>query len=149
MAGKGELESITILALVQTFTDQYLAQTPHISQVGKMVDNIRTELNHAWHHWKGPVSLREMAMVERKLEALSNTIPMDREIDIVQMTSFLLSTLEDFSKKLKPHKRMSINRLILAVLELHEYYADPNNNDFDYLMDGSKAADAWEMEAIQ
>ena len=148
MAGKGELESKAILALVQTFTDQFLEQTPHISQVGKMVDNIRIELNKAWNHWKSPVSIRDMAMVERKLEAISSAIPMDREIDIVQMTSFLLSTLEDFAKKLKPHKRMAINRIILAVLELHEYYADPNNNDYDFLMDGSKAADAWELEKI-
>jgi len=149
MAGRGTLESNAILALTETFLVQFLDQVTMTDTLRPIIDDIRHELNASWLEWTEKITLKDNARIEKKLTNLTNRLPMDRPIDMIEMVSFVISILEDFGKKLQPHKRLVINRLILSILKLHEYYADPNNHDFDYLLSGARAADAWEMEAIQ
>jgi hypothetical protein len=148
MAGRGTLESNAILALTETFVVQFLEQVTMTATLRPIIDDIRIELNASWLEWTEKITIKDHARIERKITKLSDRLPMDRPIDMIEMVTFVISTLEDFAKKLQPHKRLVINRLILAILKLHEYYSDPNNHDFDYLLSGAQAADAWEMEAI-
>lgn len=150
MAGKGTLESNAILALTQTFIDQFMDQITPTPEMKSIIWEIKLQLANAWEQWpQNDLTWKDEHRIRTKLEAIANQLPMDRPVDLMEMISFILATLEDLAKKLKIHKKLAIDKLILSILRLHDYYADPNNNDFDHLLSGARAADSWQMEAIQ
>lgn len=149
MAGKGTCESYAILGLVQTMIDQFVEQTADMTQPLKdIVENISQAIDLSFGLWKEVLTVRDLDRIRIKMESLSDKIPMDREYDISIFTSFILALLEDFSRKLQPRKRKAVCDLTRAVLRLHEYFAQHEDN-FEHNLSGALSADAWEHESIQ
>lgn len=146
MAGKGTCESFAILGLVATIRDQFVLQTDMTSGLRDIIDGIDASLNTAWALWSSEsLMAKDLMRIQKKLESLSDKIPMDREVDITVGTAFMLSLLEDMTRKLKPFKQNAIRDLIKAVLMLHNHY---ENERIEDLIEGAKAADAWEAESV-
>lgn len=151
MAGKGTCESIAILGLIQTMSEQFVEQTQEKNMapsLKEIIAGIDSSLNDAFRCWKESLTHRDLRRIKAKLESLSDKIPMDREYDITVCTSFALSLLEDFSQKLKPGKQKAIRDLTMAVLKLHEYFTK-EEEVFDHNLSGAISADAWQMEGIR
>ncbi len=149
MAGKGTLESLAILGLVKTMSDQFVMQADMTPALIDIIDGINCNIDKAFMLWPDQLSQRDVLRINCKLVGLSDMIPMDHETTITVFTSFALATLEDFAKKLQTHKRIAIANIISAVLRLHIYFLNHESDDFIDNKCGATAADAWEEVNIK
>jgi len=151
MAGKGTLESLAILGLVKTMADQFMGQAHMTHAVTGIMADIETSIDSAFALWPDQLSHRDVIRINDKLLTLSDMIPMDHETTITVFTAFMLATLEDFSKKVQPHKKAAIEKIIVAVYRLHQFFADNESaeDDYDENIQGAIAADAWEEATIR
>jgi hypothetical protein len=147
MSGKGTLESLAILGLVKTMSDQFVTQTHMTPALTEIMSDIDRHIDAAFLMWPEQLTHRDISRINCKLVALSDMIPMDHETTITVFTSFMLATLEDWSKKLQPIKKTAVNRIISAVLRLHLYFLG-HDDDFTDNAHGATAADAWQEATI-
>jgi len=149
MAGKGTLESLAVLGLVKTMADQFVLQTDMTPELDAILSNIDYHIDIAFGLWPEQLTYRDIRRIQCKLTALSNMIPTDHETTITVFTSFMLANLEDFSKKLQPHKSAAIDRITASVLRLHTYFLRlDSTDDYPDNIQGAIAADAWQEATI-
>jgi hypothetical protein len=148
MPGKGTLESLAILGLVKTMSDQFVTQTHMTPALTEILSDIDRDIDAAFLLWPEQLTHRDILRINCKLVALSDMIPMDHETTITVFTSFIMATLEDCSKKLHPIKKTAIQRIISSVLCLHLYFMGQESDEYTDNTHGAKAADAWQEATI-
>lgn len=149
MAGKGTLESLAILGLVKTMSDQFVIQTHMTPALEQITAEINSRIDSAFLLWPEKLTHRDILRINCKLVALSDMLPMDHETTITVFTSFIMAVLEDFSKKLNHRKQLAIEQIISSVLRLHMYFIGHDSDDYTDNTQGAIAADAWEEETIK
>lgn len=136
--------------MMSTMADQFVDQTiPMTPSLTEITNGIRSHVSAAFGQWDERLTPEDLDRIERKLQELSDHIPMDRPYEIGVFTAFLLALLEDLSRRMKhPCKIRAIRAVTAAVLALHEYVCAHDGELFDHLMAGAHAADCWSSQKI-